>query len=130
MALYPNKSPAQTFGGILNTESNSQLTNILQVVQDGMGGNSPLSLSLLSIDINTTMGTFTINGDALTATPTQINNVCENASFSNFTTAINVPHGTTEQRPVAPQNGDFRYNTDTNSFEGFQNGAWVTFTTL
>lgn len=127
MALFPNKSPAQTFGGILNTESNTQLTDVLQVIQDGMGNNSPLSLSITSIDINTTMGTFTIDGSALTATPVQINNVCENASFSNFTTAVAVPRGTTAQRPIGPQNGDFRYNTDTNTFEGYANGVWVNF---
>jgi len=31
------------------------------------------------------------------------------------------------QRPVSPTNGHIRYNTDTNEFEGYQNGAWRKF---
>jgi hypothetical protein len=35
-----------------------------------------------------------------------------------------IPAGTTAQRPVSPNNGDMRYNTDTDQFEGYQGGAW------
>jgi hypothetical protein len=35
-----------------------------------------------------------------------------------------IPKGTTAQRPVSPVNGEIRYNTDTNQFEGYQGGAW------
>lgn len=37
---------------------------------------------------------------------------------------ILVPTGTTTQRPVTPSTGMFRYNTDTNQFEGYAN-AWM-----
>ena len=43
------------------------------------------------------------------------------------TGALNIPVGTTLQRPTdgdSPQNGDIRYNTDLNSYEGYGNGAW------
>jgi hypothetical protein len=39
--------------------------------------------------------------------------------------AILVPYGNTGQRPGASvKNGMFRYNTETNSFEGYQDSAW------
>ena len=37
---------------------------------------------------------------------------------------ILVPTGNTTQRPVTPSTGMFRYNTDTNQFEGYAN-AWM-----
>lgn len=35
-----------------------------------------------------------------------------------------IPKGTTAQRPLVPVNGEIRYNTDINQFEGYANGAW------
>lgn len=35
-----------------------------------------------------------------------------------------IPKGTTAERPVSPVNGEMRYNTDTDQFEGYQGGAW------
>ena len=40
------------------------------------------------------------------------------------TGAVNVPVGTTGQRPSSPENGDFRYNSTDNAFEGYANSAW------
>ena len=43
------------------------------------------------------------------------------------TGALNIPVGTTAERPPAgdsPENGDIRYNTTLNSYEGYGNGAW------
>ena len=40
--------------------------------------------------------------------------------------AITVPKGSTLEKP-AGTNGQLRYNTDTNQFEGYQSGAWRTF---
>ena len=45
----------------------------------------------------------------------------------NSTGAVQVPSGTDAQRPGSPTNGDFRYNTDQNKFEGRVNGAWSDF---
>lgn len=36
-----------------------------------------------------------------------------------------LPAGTSAQRTASPSNGMLRYNSDTNEFEGFQNGAWA-----
>ena len=42
----------------------------------------------------------------------------------NYVTSVQMPSGTTAQRPGSPTNGDFRYNSDDSSFEGYQGGAW------
>ena len=41
------------------------------------------------------------------------------------TGAIKVPVGTTAQRPLTPARGMIRFNVSTNSFEGYNGGAWV-----
>jgi hypothetical protein len=40
------------------------------------------------------------------------------------TTALELPDGTTGQRPGTAVNGMIRYNTTLNTFEGYKNGAW------
>ena len=40
---------------------------------------------------------------------------------------LRIPKGTTAQRPSSPTEGHIRYNTDTNEFEGYQNGAYRKF---
>jgi hypothetical protein len=46
------------------------------------------------------------------------------------TNSLRIPKGTTAQRPngavVSNLNGSIRYNTDTNSLEGYIDGAWET----
>jgi hypothetical protein len=121
MATLTNLAPQSSFAGLLNTLSTGGLTPVLQVIQDGFGNNSILSLSTTALDIN---GTLSFGGVPLLATPDQIDNVCVNASFSAFTTAVRVPSGTTAQRPGVPFNGDIRYNTTTNRGEMFANGVW------
>ena len=40
------------------------------------------------------------------------------------TYALKVPTGNTAQRPASPENGQIRYNTDTNEMEVYVNNAW------
>ena len=40
------------------------------------------------------------------------------------TASLKIPVGTTAQRNSSPVNGDIRYNTNLNSYEGYGNGAW------
>jgi hypothetical protein len=123
-------APQNSFASLLTlTSSSSGLTSVLQVIQDGLGNNSPISLSTLSFKINTSMGNFYINDDPVLATALQINAVCRSASFLNFTTSLDLPLGTTVQRPIAPENGTIRYNSTTHRFEGYENGIWKNFTT-
>jgi len=40
------------------------------------------------------------------------------------TYALKIPTGNTAQRPAFPENGQIRYNTDTNEFETYVNNTW------
>ena len=44
--------------------------------------------------------------------------------YIESTNSIRVPKGTTAERPANPENGHFRYNTNDDQFEAYQNGAW------
>ncbi len=50
-------------------------------------------------------------------------NVPNNLTF-NGTGAITLPTGTTAQQPGSANSGMLRFNSSTNSFEGFANGSW------
>lgn len=41
------------------------------------------------------------------------------------TRGIKIPSGTTAQRNGSPQEGEIRYNTELNLFEGYANGVWA-----
>lgn len=68
-----------------------------------------------------TIGTLaTANlGLATTAAPTFTGEV-----VFNSTSSLQLPAGTTAQRPGTPTNGDIRYNTSLARFEGYVAGAW------
>lgn len=44
---------------------------------------------------------------------------------SSSTGSLELPAGTTAQRPSSPVEGMIRYNTDLDEAEGYQNGGWV-----
>lgn len=126
----PYMAPGASFGGLMNTLSIGGLTAALQVIQDGFGHNSALSLSTDAININTQMGGgFLIDNVQLNASAQDINDVCLFGDFGGLTSALELPLGTTAERP-APTNGQIRYNSETESFEGYKNGAWVNFSTV
>jgi len=64
------------------------------------------------------------NGDGASGAP--IFGIADNAQFPG-TGAVTVPNGTTAQKP-AGASGQIRYNTDSQVFEGYANGAWNSFT--
>jgi hypothetical protein len=41
------------------------------------------------------------------------------------TDAVRLPAGTTAQQPATPSNGMIRYNSQSNKFEAYENGAWT-----
>lgn len=45
--------------------------------------------------------------------------------YDAVTGSAPLPTGTTAQRTASPANGMIRYNSDTNEFEGYQNGGWA-----
>ncbi len=66
----------------------------------------------------------------LTTTPPAEGQVLRYNSSSGLwvpaaTSSIQLPAGTTGQRPGAVENGMIRYNTETGKFEGYQGGAWA-----
>jgi hypothetical protein len=63
----------------------------------------------------------TVAGDAVEYV--QFSSSFVNPTFTG-TGFMLIPKGTTAQRPVSPVNGEMRYNTDTNQFEGYQGGEW------
>ena len=73
------------------------------------------------INVSAVGGLETVNfGLATLASPTFTGDVTINS-----TTALRVPVGTsTERDAYTAANGDIRYNSTDNSFEGYANGAW------
>lgn len=61
------------------------------------------------------------NGDGVSGDPTI--SLADNPVVPG-TGSIHVPSGTTAQRTGTPSNGMFRYNSSTNEFEGYADGAW------
>ena len=114
-----DKSTAQTLtnktlDAASNTFSNipfSATTGILQTTQGGTGINGSATFP--------TAGIVTTRDAAET-----LLNKTTVSSTGLATGGLNVPAGTTAQRPVAPNNSMIRYNSDSNSFEGYQGGAW------
>jgi len=115
---------------------------------DGTGGNPTLALSGVAASVAALSGNgmlamtgggttvsprimtgvanqITItNGDGASGAP--IFGIADNAQFPG-TGAVTVPNGTTAQKP-AGASGQIRYNTDSQVFEGYANGAWNSFT--
>ena len=144
-------------GGIVVKDSSSTLINRsiatsgagLSVSNaDGTGGNPTLALSGVAASVAALSGNgmlamtgggttvsprimtgvanqITItNGDGASGAP--IFGIADNAQFPG-TGAVTVPNGTTAQKP-AGASGQIRYNTDSQVFEGYANGAWNSFT--
>lgn len=72
------------------------------------------------VNVSTVGGIGTANlGLAPAASPTFTGDV-----VISSTSALQLPVGTEAQRPDPAANGDIRYSTTSNSFEGYANGAW------
>jgi hypothetical protein len=62
-----------------------------------------------AINVGASTGTLTINNAQVVL---------------NSTTSLQIPAGTTAQRPATPAVGQIRYNSSISSFEGYASGAW------
>lgn len=99
-----------------------------------IGGITPAAGSFTTLAASgnfSTSGTLTANGNVTFGT-TSANTITFNGNtFSipnnltfNSTGAVTLPKGTTAQEPGTPVSGMIRYNTDINSFEGYNGTSW------
>jgi hypothetical protein len=132
----PAGNPVVTGTSISSTWANSTLSDIATALTGSVAadGQTPMTGSL---DMNSqkiiNLLAATVAGNAVeyaqfvaAFTNTAITGnltVTGNGSFGG-TGVLLIPKGTTAQRPVSPVEGDMRYNTDTDQFEGYQGGAW------
>jgi hypothetical protein len=74
-----------------------------------------------SVDTSGSLGIQTANATAILCNGT--------SSIVSFPTTgyLNVPSGTTAQRPSSPVNGMIRYNTTLSKLEGYANNSWGIF---
>ena len=113
---------------------------------DGTGGNPTIALSGLAKslnDIGSGNGFFALNGTTallrqIFGTADQIDVTGGNGSANPViglalnpilpgTGGVTIPVGTNAQKP-AGSDGQMRFNTDTQSFEGYSSGSWNNFT--
>ena len=82
---------------------------IVNLVAGNVAGEAVEYAQLIAAFTNTTItGNLTVTG---------------NGTFQG-TGFVLISKGTTAERPVSPVNGQIRYNTTLNQFEGYTNGAW------
>lgn len=113
---------------------------------DGTGGNPTFQLTGVASAVANLGGTglmaivggSTVAGRQIAGTTNEISvangngsgdptiRLADDAVFPG-TGAVRIPVGTTIDQP-AGANGQLRYNSDTNTFDGFQNGSWLPFT--
>lgn len=105
-------------------------------VRGTIGANDAANLTTGLIDLARLPATLT-GKNAATATALETARTIQGVSFNgtaNITLSVvdkdsgvgsaTLPAGTTAQRTASPVNGQLRYNSDNNEFEGYINGSW------
>jgi hypothetical protein len=120
----PAGNPVVTGTTISSTWANNTLNDIAATLTDSVAadGQTPMTGNL---DLNTHKVVGLVAGSASGEAVefVQFSNAFVNPVFTG-TEFMLIPKGTTAERPLVPVNGEMRYNTDTNQFEGYQGGAW------
>ena len=120
----PAGNPVVTQTSISSSWANGTLGDIATALTGSVAadGQTPMTGAL---DMNTqkivNLGAGTVAGNAIEYA--QFVAAFVNPVFTG-TGFMLIPKGTTAQRPVSPVNGEIRYNTTTNQFEGYQGGEW------
>ena len=122
----PAGNPVVTGTTISSTWANNTLTDLASAVTGSVAadGQTPITGNL-QMGSNKLTGLVAGNatGDSVEfsqfSTPTFTGNVTMTS-----TGYVLIPKGTTAERPVVPVDGEIRYNTTTDQFEGYQGGAW------
>jgi hypothetical protein len=120
----PAGNPVVTGTSISSTWANTTLTDIANALSGSVAsdGQTPMTGQL---DMNSQKIKNLLAGTAA-------GNAVEYAQFLaafvdpvfTGTGFMLIPKGTTAERPLVPVEGEIRYNTDNNQFEGYANGQW------
>tara|TARA_R110002126_G_C10479933_1_gene501825 strand:- start:4033 stop:4608 length:576 start_codon:yes stop_codon:yes gene_type:complete len=120
----PAGNPVVTGTSISSTWSNTTLSDIATALTGSVAsdGQTPMTGAL---DMNSQKVINLLNGTLSTDAINlgQLTTAFNNPTFTG-TEFMLIPKGTTAQRPAVPVDGEMRYNTTTNQFEGYQDGAW------
>lgn len=130
--------------GLNNVDNTSDVNKpVSTATQTALDGKQPLDATLTAVAGVTTaadtMIYFTAADVAASATLTAFaRSMLDDPDAATARTTLNavgqtgatgaalIPLGADATRPGSPTNGMFRYNTDSNQFEGYQNGSWGT----
>jgi len=120
----PAGNPVVTGTSISSVAFNNTMTDMANALSGSVAsdGQTPMTGQL---DMNSqkikNLAAGTVAGNAIEYA--QFVAAFVNPSFTG-TGFMLIPKGTTAERPVSPVDGEMRYNTDTNQFEGYQGGEW------
>ena len=108
----------------------SSLTALGTGVSTVSGGTTGLTPAAATAGAITLAGTLAAaNGGTGNGAPANYDILVGRASSytlsASMTSAIQLPSGTTAQRPGVPVNGMLRYNSETSNLEAYISGAWV-----
>jgi hypothetical protein len=120
----PAGNPVVTQTTISSTWANTTLADIATALTGSLAadGQTPATGNL---DLNSNKVVLLANGTVSTDAINlgQLTTAFNNPVFTG-TEYMLIPKGTTAQRPAVPVDGEIRYNTTNNQYEGYQGGAW------
>ena len=120
----PAGNPVVTQTTISSSWANNTMNDLAAAMTDSVAadGQTPMTGNL---DLNShkavNLVAGTIAGDSVEYA--QFTAAFVNPVFGG-TEYMLIPKGTTAQRPAVPVDGEIRYNTTNNQYEGYQGGAW------
>jgi hypothetical protein len=110
-------NPTVSLSGQVLNFANASLNGLVTLTTGGTVSFTSILGTSNQIDVS--------NGTGISGSPTI--SIANNPVLPG-TGSVTLPQGTTAQQPSGTQ-GQFRFNTDTQTFDGYSSGAWRTFTT-